>query len=65
MYVWRYLDERGLGAGSSAPFPGRTEAEAWLREAWSDLLDQGVQEVALTDDAGDCLYRMGLGDPPD
>lgn len=46
-YWWRY----GAGPARSDGFADRAEAEEWLGEAWSELLDQGVDEVTLL--AGD------------
>jgi hypothetical protein len=61
VFVWRYLDAEGARAGESGPFPDREAAEAWLGETWSDLLAEGVEEVALEDrDRDRTLYRMGL-----
>lgn len=61
MLEWRYLDAEGRDFGGSEPFDDREEAEAWMGEAWSDLLERGVEEVVLVDrDRGRTLYRMGL-----
>lgn len=61
MLVWRYLDEAGREIGTSERFDDRTGAESWLSEAWTDLHDDGVEEVVLFDDEqGEPLYRMGL-----
>jgi hypothetical protein len=61
MFVWRYLDAAAADAGRSEPFPDRKGAEAWLGDAWSDLLNRGVEEVVLEDlDRGRMIYRMGL-----
>jgi hypothetical protein len=58
---WRYLDADGREVGRSEPFEARGHAEAWMGEAWSDLLGRGVEEVALVDrDRDRTLYRMGL-----
>jgi hypothetical protein len=58
---WRYLDAEGRDVGASEPFDDRGRAEAWMGEAWSDLLERGVEEVVLVDrDRGRTLYRMGL-----
>jgi hypothetical protein len=63
-FRWEYLDARGQTAGRSEPFEERRDAEAWMGEAWEELIERGVQEVALTDDdAGRTVYRMGLGPP--
>jgi len=35
-----------------------------MGEAWEELIERGVHEVALTDeDAGRTIYRMELGPP--
>lgn len=58
---WLYLDAEGRDVGTSEPFDDRERAEAWMGEAWSDLLERGVEEVVLVDrDRGRTLYRMGL-----
>ena len=65
MFVWRYLDQAGTELGSSHPFQDQSSAEAWMGEAWSGLREQGVQEVALIDEArGRRVYRMGLSEEP-
>lgn len=61
MLEWRYLDAEGRDVGVSESFDDRERAEAWMGEAWSDLLERGVEEVVLVDrDRGRTLYRMGL-----
>jgi hypothetical protein len=61
VFVWRYLDVAGDDIGESESFEEREAAETWLGEAWSGLLNRGVEEVALEDrDRGRTLYRMGL-----
>lgn len=62
-FVWRYLDASGAAAGGSDGFDTRGDAEAWIGEAWGDLLDEGVEEVELVRiGPGDeePLYRMSL-----
>lgn len=59
MVEWRYLDAEGRRVGGSDPFDDRGSAEAWMGEAWSDLLGRGVEEVELVDGSR-TLYRMGL-----
>lgn len=59
--MWRYLDVAGDELGESEPFEEREAAETWLGESWSDLLQRGIEEVALEDrDRRRTLYRMGL-----
>jgi hypothetical protein len=60
-FRWSYLDVEGRDIGRSEPFAERAGAEEWLGEAWPELVERGVEEVALLDeDAGRTLYRMGL-----
>jgi hypothetical protein len=61
VFQWRYLDAAGAGAGSSEPFEDREAAEAWMGDAWSELLAKGIEEVALIDKERErMVYRMGL-----
>lgn len=60
-FAWTYLDDAGEEVGRSGSFPGRDAAEEWMGESWEDLLERGVEEVALEDEErGRRLYRMGL-----
>lgn len=66
MFVWRYFDGTGAQAGGSKPHETREEAEAWMGERWSKLLDQGIAEVALAEGrTKGFLYRMKLQPEPD
>jgi hypothetical protein len=63
MHAWRYLDGNGEELGSSDLFADRESAESWMGEAWPDLLDRGVEEVVLMDEATNRrVFRMGLGE---
>jgi hypothetical protein len=46
--------------GSSDDFPSQADAEAWLGEAWRDLLDRGVTAVTLREDDRDVYGPMSL-----
>jgi hypothetical protein len=60
-FVWAYLDDSGNEIGRSEPFPERDDAEDWMGACWQDLLERGVEEVALQDEErGRRVYRMGL-----
>jgi len=49
--------------GHSARFEDSEAAEAWMGDSWRDLLENGVEAVALVDHARQLtLYRMGLSD---
>jgi hypothetical protein len=62
-YGWTYLDSYGVEVGHSARFEDSEAAEAWMGDSWRDLLENGVEAVALVDHARQrTLYRMGLSD---
>lgn len=58
-WTWRY--EKSDGAvvsstvsgtgGQESIFPSQGDAESWLGENWRELLDNGVDQVTLFDDA--------------
>jgi hypothetical protein len=61
VFVWHYLDDSGDELGRSGSFPDREAAEAWIGECWADLLESGIDEVALIDEErSERVYRMGL-----
>jgi hypothetical protein len=62
MFAWTYLDATGEELGTSHHFTDAESAEEWMSGSWQDLLDHGVEQVALHDHSrGRCVYRMGLG----
>jgi hypothetical protein len=62
MFGWTYLDGSGEEVGVSRRFPDAAAAEDWIGASWQDLLENGVEEVELHDEArGRRIYRMGLG----
>lgn len=64
-FSWTYLDGEGREIGRSDAFSERQAAEDWMGQAWEDLLEHGIEEVALQDDErGKRIYRMGLGEEP-
>jgi len=49
-FRWHYEDESGATMdGPGDRFADRDEAEAWLGEHWSELLDAGIDQVTLMD----------------
>jgi hypothetical protein len=47
-YRWRYQDASGRDvAGPDSVFEDQAEAEDWLGQCWSELLDAGVEQVTL------------------
>ena len=62
-YGWTYVDANGEEVGHSARFEDSEAAESWMGDSWRDLLENGVEEVALIDHARKrTLYRMGLSE---
>lgn len=55
--AWRWTYDNG---GVSAEFPSQAEAEAWLGEAWRDLLDEGARSVTLMEDDREVYGPMSL-----
>jgi hypothetical protein len=55
--TWRWTYD---GGGESAEFPSQAEAEAWLGEAWRELLDGGVPAVTLVEDGRTVYGPMPL-----
>jgi hypothetical protein len=63
VFTWTYLDDGGQEVGRSAAFADRQAAEDWMGQSWQDLLERGIEEVALEDEGrGTRVYRMGLRD---
>ncbi len=66
VFVWVYFDAEGRQAGRSERFEDQVEAEAWMGERWSALRDDGMETVALRDEAANRdVYRMGLSEEPE
>ena len=60
-FSWTYLDEGGRDVGRSESFADRLAAEDWMGQAWEELRQRGVEEVALEDeDRARRVYRMSL-----
>lgn len=64
-FRWRYenADGRPLeaeGAPESPAFPSQGDAESWVGEEWQGLLEQGVDQVTLLEDAGIVYGPMSL-----
>jgi hypothetical protein len=54
-WTWRYEKTDGAAVSSTgvqeAIFASQGDAESWLGENWRELLDNGVDQVSLLDDA--------------
>jgi hypothetical protein len=60
-YRWRYQDAQGRDtAGPDVQFADQTEAEEWLSDSWSELLDTGVEQVTLLRSESEVYGPMGL-----
>jgi hypothetical protein len=53
-WTWRYEKTDGAvvsGAGQQETWLSQGDAESWLGENWHELVDGGVDQVTLFDDA--------------
>ena len=54
-WTWRYEKADGVTVsapgGQEAIWPSQGDAESWLGENWRELLDSGIDQVTLFDDA--------------
>jgi hypothetical protein len=58
---WTFRDASGAVTGSSPDFADQDAAESWLSASWPELLERGIDEVALVERGSDHeLYRMSL-----
>ncbi len=63
-WTWRY--EKADGSTVSGPggqegiWPNQGDAESWLGENWRELLDSGIDQVSLFDDARKAYGPMTL-----
>ncbi|WP_253886862.1 hypothetical protein [Actinokineospora diospyrosa] len=63
-FRWRYEDESGRPVtGPELGFPDQDAAESWFGDAWPALLDAGVHQVVLLDDADEVYGPMSLRPP--
>lgn len=62
-WTWRFETAEGAETSPSVvpeEFTTQGDAESWIGEYWKDLLEGGVDQVKLSDDAGIELYTMSL-----
>ncbi|MFJ3964159.1 hypothetical protein [Streptomyces sp. NPDC090036] len=62
-WTWRFEKADGTETSPSVvpeEFTTQGDAESWVGEYWKDLLEGGVEQVKLSDDAGTELYTMSL-----
>ena len=48
-WMWRGETSDGTAVEGEVPdrFPSQADAESWIGEAWSELLDRGIDQVSL------------------
>ena len=59
-WIWQFEKADGSNVGASEPFESRSDAESWVGEAFEDLLEEGVDQVRLFEDAREAYGPMGL-----
>lgn len=60
---WRFEDSSGreVAIDEGHPtFPSQSDAESWVGEVWSDLKDQGVDQVTLFEGDREVYGPMSL-----
>jgi hypothetical protein len=68
-WVWIYLRADGThvdplpSTAVTTGFPAQAEAEAWVGEAWRELLDSGVDAVTLYEGDREVYGPMSLHPP--
>ncbi len=59
-WFWSYESANGEPIGQSEMFDSRGDAETWIGEMFSDLLDEGVAQVRLFDGVKEIYGPMSL-----
>ena len=68
-WTWRYESSDGAELETaeerqpSPQFPTQADAETWIGEVWRELLESGVDQVSLLDDATVAYGPMSLHAP--
>jgi hypothetical protein len=67
-WTWRYERTDGsvvdaVPEGTPASFPAKADAESWIGEFWSTLLEAGVDAVTLLEDERVVYGPMSLHPP--
>ena len=65
MTSWSWLMESAAGEPSADPahsqsFPTQSDAETWIGDNWRSLLDSGIEQVTLLEEANVVYGPMGL-----
>lgn len=61
-WSWRLESADGtpVKGPASERFPSQADAESWIGEVWSDLLEQGVDQVVLVEGDREVYGPMSL-----
>jgi len=59
-WTWKLETADANVVGTSEEFESRSDAESWVGEAFSDLLDDGVDQVRLFDGDKEVYGPMSL-----
>lgn len=59
-WIWKFETSDGTVTGQSEAFDSRGDAESWVGESFSDLLDDGVDQVRLFDGDTEIYGPMSL-----
>ncbi len=60
-YRWRYQDQTGREiTGPDVRFGDQADAETWFGERWSELLEQGIDQVTLLHGEAEVYGPMSL-----
>lgn len=59
-WIWKYEKADATVVGASEEFESRSDAESWVGEAFSVLVDDGVDQVRLFDGDKEIYGPMSL-----
>lgn len=63
VWEWRFEKADGTAVEPAEPpgeFGTQGDAESWLGEVWRQLLEQGIDQVRLTEDGAEVYGPMSL-----
>ena len=61
-FTWRDGDQAMDGPAVGGPFPTQSDAEAWLAEAYEQLLERGITSVSLYHEGRPVYGPMSLNE---
>jgi hypothetical protein len=59
-WTWALETATGEPVGTSESFDSRSDAESWVGEAFSELIEQGIDQVRLFDGGTEVYGPMSL-----